>query len=255
MKKEQNSNLKSPGHPDIMPVVLIRHAQSQLNQENRFTGWADPPLTEKGIDEAKAAAELLDGHGYRFDVAFSSRLQRAIATCDLLLQGIGQGDIQSHQDWRLNERHYGKLQGLNKSDAAKKVGEQQVWRWRRGYTDQAGPLEASHQDHPRNDPRYSYVDPALLPSVENLAQTRARVSQFWNREIVPQIKQGKRILISSHGNTLRALIMKLSGMTIPEVEQFEIPTGTPIIYHFDRDARPLGWNYLGEENVDLAMLA
>jgi 2,3-bisphosphoglycerate-dependent phosphoglycerate mutase len=234
---------------------MVRHAQSQWNRENRFTGWADPPLTENGVAEAKQAAEALRTHGYRFDAAYSSRLQRATATCDLLLEGIGEEGVPCYQDWRLNERHYGALQGLDKEMATKEVGEHQVWRWRRGYVDRAEPLAPTHPDHPRNDPRYADVDPDHLPAVENLAETRARVTQFWNQVIVPQIKRRKRLLISAHGNTLRALIMKLSGMTIAEVETFEIPTATPIIYHFNRVTEPLGWGYLGDDDIDLAMSA
>ena len=227
-----------------VPVVLIRHAQSQWNKENRFTGWADPPLTEAGIHEARQAAALLRAQGYRFDVAYSSRLQRAIQTLDILLEGLNQTDIPRQADWRLNERHYGALQGVDKAAAAAQVGEQQVWRWRRGYHDKAAPLSRRDTSHPIHDRRYADVHPRLLPDVENLAQTRERVRDFWSEQIAPRLRLGERVLISAHGNTLRALLMELAGMSIAEVESFEIPTATPIVYEFDRQATPLDWNYL-----------
>lgn len=232
----------------IVPVVLIRHAQSEWNRENRFTGWADPPLTEEGIAEAVRAGNALRDQGYCFDVAFSSRLQRAVLTTDILLQRLKQEDIPRHEDWRLNERHYGALQGQDKVRAIKQVGEHKVWRWRRGYIDLAEPLSRHDIHHPVHDERYADVDPAVLPDVESLAQTRARVVTFWNQRILPLIRVGKRVLISAHGNTLRALLMKLDGMSIPEVEAFEIPTATPIVYAFDPGGRTLGWRYLDITN-------
>jgi 2,3-bisphosphoglycerate-dependent phosphoglycerate mutase len=225
-------------------VILIRHAQSQWNRENRFTGWANPPLTEQGVAEAIHAGKWLSMNGYRFDVAYSSRLQRAISTLEILLERAGQSDLPRYTDWRLNERHYGALQGVDKGEATTRVGEHQVWRWRRGYTDQATPLLRTDPGHPLNDPTYSDVEPHLLPGVENLAQTRIRVMQFWREQIAPRIPQGERVLISAHGNTLRALLMALTGMSIAEVEAFEIPTATPIVYRFDRNGQPLHWHYL-----------
>jgi 2,3-bisphosphoglycerate-dependent phosphoglycerate mutase len=227
-----------------VPVVLIRHAQSQWNAENRFTGWADPPLTAAGIAEAQRAGAWLYNHGYRFDVAYSSRLQRAITTLDILLQQLGQEDLPRQQDWRLNERHYGALQGVNKAEAAAQVGEQQVWRWRRGYADRATPLLRTDPQHPGKDPRYADIDPRQLPGAENLAQTRARVLALWNERVLAHIRQGQRMLISAHGNTLRALLMELGGMSVAEVEGFEIPTATPILYRFDGHGQPLDWRYL-----------
>ena len=227
-----------------VPVVLIRHAQSQWNLENRFTGWADPPLTDQGIAEATQAGEYLRLHDYAFDVAYSSRLQRARDTLDILHEGVGQTELPQHQDWRLNERHYGALQGIDKTQATMEVGEYQVRRWRRGYEDRAKPLLRSDPTHPANDPNYADVDPQVLPGVENLAQTRARVMAFWQEQIVSRIKTGERILISAHGNTLRALVMDLAGMSIEDVEAFEIPTATPILYTFDDKATPMQWHYL-----------
>lgn len=228
----------------IVPVVLIRHAQSEWNRENRFTGWADPPLTEAGRAEAQRAARTLAEQGWRFDFAWSSRLQRAQQTLSLLLTGIGQSSLPQAQDWRLNERHYGALQGLNKAEVAARVGEAQVLRWRRGYQDRPDALAGDNPTHPRHDPRYHDVAPARLPGVESLADTRARVMQFWSEHVEPRIRAGETLLISAHGNSLRALIMSLAGMPVAEVERFEIPTAMPILYRFDRAARPLAWHYL-----------
>jgi 2,3-bisphosphoglycerate-dependent phosphoglycerate mutase len=238
---KQNNNSTNN---DTIDVVLIRHAQSQWNLENRFTGWANPPLTQAGLDEAKRAAELLQDQGYHFDVAFSSLLTRAQQTLDVILQALGQTDLPQFQDWRLNERHYGKLQGINKAEKAKEVGEQQVWRWRRGYEDMASPLERSDPAHPIHDPLYRDIAPELLPDVESLAHTRDRVVQFWDERVVPYIQRNEHVLISGHGNTLRELIMALADLTVTQVESFEIPTGKPIIYTFDNDAKPLRWRYL-----------
>jgi 2,3-bisphosphoglycerate-dependent phosphoglycerate mutase len=238
----QQTRRKTEGN--IVPVVLIRHAQSQWNRENRFTGWANPALTEVGIAEAKRAGTWLHRHGYRFDVVWSSRLQRAISTCEILLEQIGQAAIPLFEDWRLNERHYGMLQGIDKAAATVQVGEQQVWSWRRSYTERAEPLPRTHADHPSNSPMYAEVEPHRLPGVESLADTRARVVPFWREQVVPRIQHGERVLISAHGNTLRALLMELANMTVDEVEGFEIPTATPILYRFDDSGEPLDWRYL-----------
>jgi 2,3-bisphosphoglycerate-dependent phosphoglycerate mutase len=250
MKTTPEKDMKTETDHNIVPVILIRHAQSQWNQENRFTGWADPPLTGTGVAEARAAGEWLRINGYRFDVAYSSRLRRAISTREILLEQLDQPDLPRLDDWRLNERHYGTLQGVNKAEAAERVGEHQVWRWRRGYEDRAEPLLHSNPDHPVNNPLYADVDPQQLPGVENLAQTRARVVNFWQEQIAPRIRQGERVLISAHGNTLRALLMDLDGMSVADVESFEIPTGTPILYRFTHDGRPLDWRYLDRPERD-----
>ena len=244
MKSENISTTDKSNQQETIPVILIRHAQSVWNQENRFTGWANPPLTTAGEAEAKQAGEWLQHHGYRFDVAYSSRLQRAITTLDILLEELGSTSMPRFEDWRLNERHYGVLQGINKAEAATEVGEYQVWRWRRGYTDRAEPLLRTDPAHPVNDPLYVDVDPHRLPGVESLAQTRARVEAFWHEQIVPRIKKGERVLISAHGNTLRALLMSLADWSIEQVESFEIPTATPIEYIFDGNANTLEWHYL-----------
>jgi len=234
-------------------VVLIRHAQSQWNAENRFTGWANPPLTESGLDEARHAAQLLKEHGYHFDIAYCSRLLRAQQTLDEILKILDQEKLPQFQDWRLNERHYGMLQGVNKAEKAKEVGEQQVWRWRRGYLDKAEPLPRNDQTHPVNDPLYHDIDPALLPDVENLSETRARVMQFWQQRIEPLIRLREHVLISSHGNTLRALIMGLANLSAKQVESFEIPTGKPIIYTFNQKGEALNWHYLENQPANAVM--
>jgi 2,3-bisphosphoglycerate-dependent phosphoglycerate mutase len=244
MKTNTAKTEKQYSKQEVVSVILIRHAQSQWNRENRFTGWADPALTEAGVAEAQQAGEWLHANGYRFDVAYSSRLQRAIHTLDILLDQPGQQDIPRYQDWRLNERHYGALQGVDKTQAAAQVGEHQVWRWRRGYEDRAEPLLRTEATHPANDALYADVDPRLLPGVENLQQTRARVAAFWQEEIAPRIHNAERVLISAHGNTLRALIMELEQMSVEQVESFEIPTATPIEYRFTREGESLGWRYL-----------
>jgi 2,3-bisphosphoglycerate-dependent phosphoglycerate mutase len=240
----QHKDSKHRATTRTTPVVLIRHAQSQWNLENRFTGWADPGLTASGIAEARRAAHDLERHGYVFDRAYSSRLQRAVATRDLILDETGQAHVPRAEDWRLNERHYGALQGLDKTEATARVGEQQVWRWRRGYTDRAAPIVVTDPGHPCNDPAYADVDPARLPSVENLAETRERVVEFWEDTVIPRVRAGDRLLISAHGNTLRALIMALSGMSVDAVEAFEIPTATPIVYTLTPSGRALNWQYL-----------
>jgi 2,3-bisphosphoglycerate-dependent phosphoglycerate mutase len=244
MNKPHDSQIRQ----DTIPVVLIRHAQSQWNLENRFTGWADPPLTAAGIEEAHRAGALLRVLGYHFDAAYSSRLQRARTTLAILLEELQQQDIPRQATWQLNERHYGALQGMDKAEASARHGEQQVWRWRRGYEDRAEPLARDDARHPCRDPLCRDIDPAHLPAVENLAETRTRVTRFWQTEIAPRIRHGERLLISAHGNTLRALLMELAGMSVAEVEGFEIPTATPIVYHFDRDANPLDWHYLSGQN-------
>lgn len=233
--------------PNEIEVVLIRHAQSQWNEENRFSGWTDPPLTQLGIDEAHSAGQQLYEAGYQFDYAYSSRLQRASHTLDILLEGLYQTALPVEQEWRLNERHYGALQGLNKEAMKRHAGLEQVNHWRRGFLDLPPPLALTDPQHPVNDPLYTDVPDTLLPSMENLDQTRRRVTAFWNQEVTPRLEQGQRILISAHGNTLRALIMTLDNMRVAEVEKFEIPTATPIVYRFDRSGTPLDWHYLESE--------
>lgn len=229
---------------DPITVVLMRHAQSQWNLENRFSGWANPLLTEEGEQEAYAAAELLKGAGYSFDIAYYSRLQRSKDTLDIVIKTLGIGRITTISDWRLNERHYGQLQGKYKDADANNVSEEQIWSWRRSYLDKADPLELTDERHPANDQLYSDVPAQRLPAAENLKDTRERVSEFWQEVIIPKVRERSRILISSHGNTLRALMMDLAQMEIAEVEGFEIPTGKPIIVNCDQQGQFLDWHYL-----------
>ncbi len=230
-------------------VILIRHAQSTWNREHRFTGWADPPLTKVGVNEAIRAGKQLASRRMRFDVCFSSPLQRAKHTADIILQHMqSDGSIAIVEDWRLSERHYGALQGKDKLLMAQEVGEQQVWRWRRGYTDLPPALALSDERHPKFQTLFQNVPSDMLPCHESLADTEQRVRAFWHERVAPYIKEGQRILISSHGNTLRALIKALSDMSIEEVEQFEIPTGRPIVYRFNQnDAKPLSWHYVDDK--------
>ena len=240
--------MKTTKTTQTVPVILIRHAQSQWNKENRFTGWTDVPLTDAGVAEARQAGDLLKSQGFQFDSAWSSVLQRARVTLEILLGSVDQLHIPQQQDWRLNERHYGALQGLDKAKAMAKAGEAQVHRWRRGYVDRAEAVAVDDPRHPLNDPRYAGIHPSRLPKgVENLVETRIRVVEFWRERITPQIRQGQRLLISAHGNSLRALMMELQDMSVAEIEQFEIPTATPILYLFDQCGRPLEWHYLGRD--------
>lgn len=225
-------------------VVMIRHAQSTWNAEGRFTGWADPPLTEVGKAEADKAGKLLKQHSYDFDRVYSSRLTRATDTADIILRVMNQAEVPIERDWRLNERHYGALQGLSKQSLRAEAGDEQVHRWRRGYHDTAPALADDDPRHPKYDDQYADVASERLPAVESLADTRKRALEFWQEKVEPALLKGERILISAHGNTLRALIMALAKMSETEVEKFEIPTGTPIIYRFDAKGQPLSWEYL-----------
>ena len=225
-------------------VVMIRHAQSTWNAAGKFTGWADPSLTELGEAEAIKAGHLLMKHGFHFDRVYTSRLKRATDTANIILTVMNETNIPVHADWRLNERHYGALQGLSKEDLREQAGDAQVHRWRRGYHDTAPALADDDPRHPNYDEQYADVPKGRLPSVESLADTRRRAMEFWHENVEPALLKGEHILISAHGNTLRALIMALADMSEQEVEQFEIPTGTPIIYRFDADGKPVSWHYL-----------
>lgn len=227
-------------------LVLLRHAQSLWNFENRFTGWADVGLTDAGRVEARRAGALLSTHGYRFDRAFVSPLQRAGQTLEIVLREIGQQDVPVERSWRLNERHYGSLEGLDKAAFAAEQGAERLQRLRRGYHDRPPPLDPGDPRHPRRQAIYRDMDPALLPATESLADTLTRLLPHWNETIAPAIARGERVLVVSHGNTLRALVMQLEGMTEREVEGFEIPTGRPLIFEFAPDGQAQGRYYLDE---------
>jgi len=233
-------------HEQNRRVVMIRHAQSEWNRQGRFTGWADPQLTPAGRAEAIRAGRQLDLAGYRFDQAFSSRLQRAQDTAQLVLRYSGNSAVPVAEDWRLNERHYGDLQGRDKERMAGQVGAEQVWRWRRSYAERPPAMAAGDRHHPRQLARWNDIARAQLPNGESLADTRERVMAVWGERIAPCVAEGRRLLIASHGNTLRALLMGLSGMSVAEVESFEIPTGVPIIASFDPQGQMRDWHYLDE---------
>jgi 2,3-bisphosphoglycerate-dependent phosphoglycerate mutase len=228
-------------------VVLLRHGESEWNRENRFTGWTDVDLSEKGLKEAKAAGQLLKSEGYTFDLAFTSVLKRAIRT---LWMGLDEMELQwipVVRDWRLNERHYGGLQGLNKSETAAKYGESQVKIWRRSYDIPPPPLEKTDPRFPGHDRRYANLTPAELPLTECLKDTVARFLPMWHETIAPVIKTGKRVIIAAHGNSLRALVMYLDNIPESEIVELNIPTGIPLVYELDANLKPIKHYYLGDQ--------
>jgi 2,3-bisphosphoglycerate-dependent phosphoglycerate mutase len=227
-------------------LVLLRHGESTWNLENRFTGWTDVDLTPRGIEEAHRAGQLLREGGYRFDVSFTSLLKRAIRTLWIALDELDLMWIPGHQDWRLNERHYGALQGLNKAETARKFGEEQVLVWRRSYADPPPPLTPDDERHPARDPRYASIPPQQLPLTESLKDTVARFLPYWEEAIVPQVRQGRRVIIAAHGNSLRALVKHLDGVSEPEIVGLNIPTGIPLVYELDDELKPIRHFYLGD---------
>ena len=204
-------------------VVLIRHGESEWNKQNRFTGWCDVELSQKGESEAQQAGELLRENGYAFDCAYTSRLKRAIRTSHLVLHALDLLWIPEYKQWQLNERHYGELQGYNKAEKAKEVGDAQVHIWRRSYDTPPPPLPSHSDMHPKNDVRYRDLAPEQLPATESLKDTVARVIPFWQQQIAPQVLGGKRILIAAHGNSLRALVKHLKGISDAQIMNVNIP--------------------------------
>lgn len=227
-------------------LVLLRHGQSTWNQENRFTGWTDVELTDQGRAEAKAAGQMIKKDGYLFDVAYTSVLKRAIGTLWSVLEESDQMWLPVIRDWRLNERHYGDLQGLNKVETAEKFGEDQVFTWRRSFDIPPGALTEDDPRHPKHDRRYKDVTPAELPATEALKQCQDRVLPYWESEIAPAIRSGQRVLVVAHGNSLRALIMHLDKISEKEITQLNIPTGIPLVYELDENLQPLKHYYLGD---------
>ena len=228
-------------------IVLLRHGESVWNRENRFTGWADVGLTPQGLDEAKQAAALLIDAQFAFDVAFTSVLKRAIKTLWVVLEDMDRMWIPVHHSWRLNERHYGALQGLNKAETAAKFGDAQVKIWRRAYDTPPPPLE---DDDPRieaDDPRYADIDRRAFPRTECLQDTVARFLPYWHSAIAPTIRSGKSVIIAAHGNSLRALVKYLDGASDADIVELNIPTGQPLVYELDRELRPIRSYYLGDE--------
>jgi 2,3-bisphosphoglycerate-dependent phosphoglycerate mutase len=230
---------------EVYKLVLIRHGESTWNQENRFTGWQDVDLSEKGRAEALKGGKALKDKGFAFDIAYTSMLKRAIKTLNFVLDEIDQVWLPVYKDWRLNERHYGALQGLNKAETAALHGEEQVKIWRRSYDTPPPPMETSDSRHPSHDPRYKNVDPKKLPSQESLKDTVARFLPFWNETIVPQIKNQQRVLIVAHGNSLRALIQHLENMTPEEIMAVNMPTGIPLCYELDQNLKVISKEFIG----------
>ena len=223
-------------------IVFMRHGQSQWNLEDRFTGWVDVDLTEKGRQEAQIAAQLLIKAGFQFDMAYTSVLKRAIRSLWIILSELDQMWLPVHKSWHFNERHYGALQGLNKKDTIKKYGEDQVFAWRRSYSTSPPDLPTENPQHPLHDKRYQELE--NLPHSEALADTQARVLPFWYSEVVPKIKSGQRILVVAHGNSLRALVKHLNQIPDEEISQLNIPTGRPLIYELNKDLLPIKNYYL-----------
>ena len=234
-------------------LVLCRHGQSDWNLKNLFTGWTDVELTEKGIAEATAAGQLLKELDYEFDIAFTSVLKRAIRTLWIMLDEMDRVWIPVVRDWRLNERHYGALQGLNKAETAAKYGDEQVHIWRRSYSITPPALELDDERHPSHDKRYAGI--ADLPATESLATTLDRVLPCWNDIIVPELKSGKNVLIAAHGNSLRALVKMLDDVSEDEITGFNIPTGVPLAYELDGDLKPLSREFLGDADAIAAAAA
>ncbi|MGI9056110.1 MAG: 2,3-diphosphoglycerate-dependent phosphoglycerate mutase [Pyrinomonadaceae bacterium] len=230
-------------------LVVIRHGESVWNKENRFTGWKDVDLSEKGLTEAKAAGELLKAEGFEFDLAYTSVLIRAIRTLNIILDEMDLMWLPVIKNWRLNERHYGNLQGLNKSEMAEKFGEEQVHIWRRSYDISPPPMEVSDERNPRNDRRYNDLSDEEIPLTECLKDTVARFLPYWENEIAPKIKEGKNVIIAAHGNSLRALVKHLDKIADDEIVKLNIPTGIPLVYELDEDLKPIKSSYLGDQEA------
>jgi 2,3-bisphosphoglycerate-dependent phosphoglycerate mutase len=227
-------------------VVLLRHGESTWNKENRFTGWTDVDLTEKGRQEAAEAGRLLCEGGYVFDLAYTSVLKRAIRTLGIALDELDQLWIRVDKSWRLNERHYGALQGLNKAETTAKHGEAQVKIWRRSYDIPPPPLEPNDPRHPSRDPRYASLSKEELPLTESLKDTVARFLPYWHETIAPSIRHGNRVIIAAHGNSLRALVKYLDNVSDSEIVELNIPTGIPLVYELDERLMPIRHYYLGD---------
>jgi len=236
-----------------MKLVLLRHGESEWNLANRFTGWTDVDLSPRGASEAKRAGEILRDGGYTFDVAYTSVLKRAIRTLWMTLDELDLMWIPVYRSWRLNERHYGALQGLNKKETTEKYGQEQVHQWRRSYAIRPPALEPDDQRHPRFDPRYAHLKSEEIPATECLKDTLERVLPYWHEVVVPALKRRERVLIVAHGNSLRALVKYLDDVSEDEITGLNIPTGFPLVYELDDDLRALKHYYLGNaEEIERA---
>lgn len=231
----------------MIKLVLVRHGQSMWNLENKFTGWTDVELSKQGIAEAKEAGRVLKRLGFRFDLAYTSVLKRAEDTLDYILKEMEQEDIEIKRSWKLNERHYGALQGLNKEETKKKYGEEQVLLWRRSTDTRPPELEETDARYPGNDPKYKKLNKDELPKTENLVDTIKRVVEYWNSDIKQEIKKGKRVIIAAHGNSLRALIKYLDNISDEDIIKLELQTGNPICYELDDNLKPIKHYYLKSE--------
>src|SRR6187399_348195 len=236
-------------------LVLLRHGESTWNKENRFTGWTDVDLSERGREEAAEAGRLLKEGGYIFDQAYVSVLKRAIRTLWIALDQLDRMWIPVEKDWRLNERHYGALQGLNKAETAARHGEDQVHIWRRSYDIPPPPLAPDDERHPSRDPRYAGLAAADLPLTESLKETVARFLPYWHGTIAPAITSGKRVLVAAHGNSLRALVKYLDNVSESQIVELNIPTGIPLVYELDADLKPIRHYYLGDAAAAAAAAA
>ena len=231
----------------MIKLVLVRHGQSVWNLENKFTGWTDVPLSEKGIEEAKEAGRILKEKDFHFDIAFTSVLKRAEDTLYYILKEMGEEDIEIKKSWKLNERHYGALQGLNKDETRAKYGTEQVLLWRRSTDVRPPELETTDERYPGNDPKYKDLTEKELPKTENLLDTIKRVLEYWNTDIKPELEKGKRVIIAAHGNSLRGLIKYLDNISDEDIIKLELQTGNPICYELDNDLKPIRHYYLKEK--------
>jgi 2,3-bisphosphoglycerate-dependent phosphoglycerate mutase len=240
----------------MIKLVLVRHGESTWNKENRFTGWTDVDLSEKGLAEAHKAGQVLKEQGYTFDIAFTSVLKRAIRTLWIILDEMDLMWIPVQRSWRLNERHYGALQGLNKAETAAQYGEQQVFVWRRSYDIQPPALIRSDSRYPGNEPRYKDLAHGEVPLTESLKDTVGRFMPYWHDTLTPVLKSGKKVIIAAHGNSLRALVKYLDNVPDAEIVGLNIPTGVPLVYELDENLKPVKHYYLGNpEDVNQAMEA
>ncbi|NLD74898.1 MAG: 2,3-diphosphoglycerate-dependent phosphoglycerate mutase [Chloroflexi bacterium] len=236
-------------------LVLVRHGQSTWNLENRFTGWKDVDLSATGVEEATAAGRALKAEGYEFDIAYTSVLKRAIRTLWIVMDEMDLMWIPVYRSWRLNERHYGALQGLDKAETAAKHSEEQVHIWRRSYDIPPPPMADDDPRHPRFDRRYAELKPEEIPATECLKDTVARMLPYWHETIAPQVRAGKRVLVAAHGNSLRALVKYLDNVSDEEIPSLNIPTGIPLVYELDDDLKPLKSYYLGDPDAVAAAMA
>lgn len=230
----------------MIKLVLVRHGQSEWNLENKFTGWTDVSLSPKGVEEAKEAGRVLKEKGFSFDLGFTSELKRAKDTLDYILKEMGEENIEIRRSWKLNERHYGALQGLNKDETKKKYGEEQVLLWRRSTDVRPPVLDVTDPRYPGNDPKYKDLKEDELPRTENLLDTIKRVLEYWNSDIKPELEKGRKIIIAAHGNSLRGLIKYLDNISDEDIIKLELQTGNPICYELDDNLKPIRHYYLKE---------